>query len=225
MSGGLRVALFDLDGTLIPGQSYRTLLETARDVGFRPARVRAMLIKRLPGHAARSLGLVNRLSNQRAWAESIAWLLAGTTVEDGVDLFHEAALRIERMVRPELLEAMMARRRDGCAVLLASTVVDRFLSHIAELVMADGFVGTPLEVGGDMYTGRFTGPVCQGDEKVKAIEALVGDPSLIDWAGSHAYSDGWPDLPMLERVGHPVAVAPDRQLRSRAEAAGWRIIG
>lgn len=220
----MRVALFDLDGTLVPGQSYRTLLETARDTGFRPPRLRALLIKRMPGHFARRLGLRDRLANQRAWAESMAWLLAGSTVEEAVELFHEAALRLERIVRPELLDEMMARRREGCAIILASTVIDRFLSHIAELIMADGFVGTPLEVIGETYSGKLAGSVCQGIQKVAAVEDLVGDPDAIDWAGSYAYSDGWPDVPMLERVGNPVAVAPDRKLRARAVAAGWRVI-
>lgn len=221
----MRVALFDLDGTLIPGQSYRILLETARDTEFRPARLRALLIKRLPGHFARRLGLRDRLANQRAWAEGMAWLLAGATVEEAVDLFHAAAMRVERAVRPELLEEMMVLRRDGCRIILASTVIDRFLSHVAELLMADGFVGTPLHVIGDRYAGTLAGPVCQSDQKVAAVEGLAADWGVdVDWAGSHAFSDGWPDLPMLERVGHPVAVAPDRKLRARAAASGWRII-
>lgn len=222
----MRVALFDLDGTLIPGQSYRTLLETARDVEFRPARLRALLIKRLPGQFVRRLGLRDRLAHQRDWAESMAWLLAGATVEEAVELFHAAAQRLEPLVRTELLEEMIARRRDGCRIILASTVIDRFLSHVAELLLADGFVGTPLHVIGDRYAGTLAGPVCQGEQKIAAAEALAAEMGLtIDWAESYAYSDGWPDLPMLERVGHPVAVAPDRQLRKRAEAAGWRIIG
>lgn len=222
----MRVALFDLDGTLIPGQSYRTLLETARDTGFKPPRVRALLIRRLPGQLARQVGLRDRLANQRDWAASIAWLLAGTTVEEAVDLFHTAAQRLEPLLRAELLDEMMARRRDGCQIIVASTVIDRFLSHVAELVLADGFVGTPLEVVGETYTGRLAGSVCQGGEKVAAVEALAADLGVeVDWARSYAYSDGWPDVPMLERVGHAVAVSPDAKLRRRAAAAGWRIMG
>lgn len=222
----MRVALFDLDGTIVPGQSYRTLLETARDTGFRPPRLRALLIKRLPGHVARRLGLRDRLANQRAWAESMAWLLAGATVEEAVDLFHTAAQRLEPLVRAELLDEMMARRREGCSIIIASTVIDRFLSHVAEMLLADGFVGTPLEVIGETYTGRLAGPVCQGAEKMAAVEQLAEDMGVdIDWSGSYAYSDGWPDLPMLERVGHAVAVGPDAKLRRHAKAAGWRVIG
>src|SRR5256884_7965017 len=45
----------------------------------------------------------------------------------------------------------------------------------------------------------------------------------IDLASSYAYSDSITDLPMLELVGHPVAVNPDRDLRREAEKRGWQI--
>jgi hypothetical protein len=45
----------------------------------------------------------------------------------------------------------------------------------------------------------------------------------LDLSGSYAYTDSITDLPMLEAVGHPVAVNPDRDLRHEAEERGWEI--
>jgi len=45
----------------------------------------------------------------------------------------------------------------------------------------------------------------------------------IDLGGSYAYTDSIADLPMLEAVGHPVAVNPDKELRKQAEERGWDI--
>src|SRR5438874_271815 len=51
----------------------------------------------------------------------------------------------------------------------------------------------------------------------------IAEREGIDLSGSYAYSDSMTDLPMLEAVGHPVAVNPDRELRREAERRGWQI--
>jgi hypothetical protein len=62
-----------------------------------------------------------------------------------------------------------------------------------------------------------------GPGKVQAIEELVERDDL-DLAGSYAYSDSATDLPMMEMVGHPVAVNPDKELRRTAEERDWPIL-
>ena len=78
------------------------------------------------------------------------------------------------------------------------------------------------EVGGD---GRYTGQLEQyayGEEKARLVQQLAVRDGL-DLDASYAYSDSVSDVPMLEVVGHPVAVNPDRALRRVAGARGWEV--
>jgi hypothetical protein len=73
--------------------------------------------------------------------------------------------------------------------------------------------------------GRYTGEVdfySYGPYKAEAMLAVAAERG-IDLAASYAYSDSATDLPMLEAVGHPVAVNPDRELGRIARERDWEV--
>lgn len=221
----MRVAVFDLDGTLIRGQSYAYLLRWLWQRGWRRPRIVALLAAGVPSYVLRKVGWVDRLRNQERWARGMAWLWRGVAVDEVRALMADFVACLQPWVRPEVLAEMHARRREGCRIILASTVVAPLLEQVAKAVNADGWVATPLEVRDGHFTGRLAGLPCNGWRKVEGVEALVrGWGSEVDWAGSCAYSDGFPDVPLLERAGNPTAVAPDDRLREVARARGWRIL-
>ena len=74
--------------------------------------------------------------------------------------------------------------------------------------------------------GKYTGDVafyCYGDGKAQAIQELAAREGYL-LEHCYAYSDSITDLPMLETVGHPTAVNPDRALRKEAAARGWPMV-
>lgn len=79
---------------------------------------------------------------------------------------------------------------------------------------------TRLEVKDGVFTGAVAGPVCFGRGKVRVAEEFARERD-VDLGASWFYTDSYSDLPMLERVGHPVAVNPDLRLRRHARARGW----
>jgi phosphoserine phosphatase len=86
-----------------------------------------------------------------------------------------------------------------------------------------GGIGTVAEVVDGQYTGALVGSFCYGPGKVDAIREIA------EWEGydltrCYAYSDSASDLPMLELVGHPVAVNPDAPLERVAHDRGWPIV-
>ncbi|MGZ4702953.1 MAG: HAD family hydrolase, partial [Ilumatobacteraceae bacterium] len=74
-----------------------------------------------------------------------------------------------------------------------------------------------------IYTGDLAGPFCYGPGKVDAITELAKWENY-DLGQCYAYSDSASDLPMLEAVGHPVAVNPDAKLERVAHQNGWPIV-
>ena len=94
---------------------------------------------------------------------------------------------------------------------------------LADHLGIDKFIATTPVVDSE---GRYTGEVefyAYGNAKAEAIKEMAENLSL-DLNNSWAYSDSATDLPMLEVVGNPVAVNPDRELSQQAEQRGWPIL-
>jgi HAD superfamily hydrolase (TIGR01490 family) len=93
---------------------------------------------------------------------------------------------------------------------------------IARRLGLTGAMGTVAEHVDGVYTGRLVGEMLHGPGKGEAIRALAVREGL-DLDRCSAYSDSFNDLPMLELVGDPCAINPDRRLRAHAKAVGWRV--
>jgi phosphoserine phosphatase len=86
-----------------------------------------------------------------------------------------------------------------------------------------GAIGTVSEVDASgRYTGRLVGGIMHGSGKAKAVADKAAEHG-IDLIECHAYSDSINDLPLLESVGYPHAVNPERELRRIAHARGWPV--
>lgn len=108
-------------------------------------------------------------------------------------------------------------------MVIVSTSGAEVVEPIGELLGADRVVATRMVVGED---GCFTGDVeyyAYGPTKAEAVKDLAASEGY-DLARCYAYSDSATDVPMLESVGHPFAVNPDRALRREATARKWPIL-
>jgi HAD superfamily hydrolase (TIGR01490 family) len=127
------------------------------------------------------------------------------------DLFPE----VESLVRRLLAE--------GRRVMLATSSLDLIVAPLAEYLGVKGILATALEFTDGACTGRLDGvPMFRGmkRERVLAYMAEHG----VSPAESSFYSDSIYDLPLLESVGHPVAVNPDWRLRRVARERGWPVM-
>jgi phosphoserine phosphatase len=99
------------------------------------------------------------------------------------------------------------------------------LADILATVMAfDGAIGSQISAVVDgVYTGQPAGVFVYRAGKAEAIQSLATREG-IDLAASYAYSDSESDLPMLEVVGHPVAVNPDSALARIARQRDWQVL-
>lgn len=128
---------------------------------------------------------------------------------------------VARLVPPAALRLVSQHRElgDYCVVLSSSPqeLVERVAAHLG----IQRGVGTRAEVIDGKLTGRLDGAFCHSDGKLARLRDELG---MVDLRRTFAYSDAGSDLPLLSACGYPVAVNPDRQLRSAARAAGWPII-
>ena len=93
---------------------------------------------------------------------------------------------------------------------------------MARYLGAEGAIATQAAVSAGRYTGQLL-RYAYGPEKATTIRQIAESEHL-DLQESWAYSDSATDLPMLEVVGHPVAVNPDRALRRIAQMRGWPVL-
>jgi len=123
---------------------------------------------------------------------------------------------------PEALSAIARHRAAGRSVYLVSATVDAVAGPFAAEVGAAGCIATTLEVADGVFTGNVLGEVCYGGAKREAIRRIA-ERDGIALPRSHAYGDSYEDRHMLEAVGNPVAVNPDKKLRPLALEKGWAI--
>lgn len=129
---------------------------------------------------------------------------------------------IDPLIYAEALDLFEQHRRAGRALYLVSSSGVEVVVPLAEYLGVPGVIATRTGIDED---GRYDGTIefyCYGENKAVAMNETAAEEGF-DLAGSYAYSDSITDLPMLEAVGHPVAVNPDKELREVAADRGWEI--
>lgn len=212
-----RIAFFDLDGTLIDGDSEfawsRFLVDRGLDYMDDVERFQAEY-----GRGALDIDEYMRFQMQplvrENWDQLLAWRAEYLKVE------------LERRLRSSAVERIRAHRERGDTIVLASASHDFLAEAIAsELGIAD-CLATRGELSAGRYTGRLAGTACFREGKLHAVERWLEQRGLRldDLDESWFYSDSHNDLPLLAAVSHPVCVTPDDHLRERARTEAWRVV-
>ena len=218
---GERAAFFDLDKTLIPGSSLFLLARGAYSRDY--YRVRDLLrvgvrqfMFRLNGESAKGI---------ESTREQTLEFVAGRPVSELEEMGREIA---EERILPRVYEGITKvidqHRVAGDLTFLCTASPIELAELIASSLDMTGALGTEAEVSRDgRYTGRL-GPqgILHGPAKAEAVKALAAARD-IDLSESYAYSDSINDLPLLEAVGHPIAVNPDHDLKREARERGWPV--
>lgn len=130
-------------------------------------------------------------------------------------------------IEPHILtrgEELLARHRAKGDRLLIITATNRFITGpIAERLGVDDLIAVEPEIEAGHYTGRVVGTPSFREGKVERLDVWLAEED-VTLDGAWFYSDSHNDLPLLERVDHPVAVDPDDALREAATQRGWRIL-
>lgn len=212
-------AFFDLDKTTIATASMLAFSSTLREHGYLGHRVvvRALwgrvVYKYLGADEDRMEDMRNTaLRLCRGWDRAHIARLVNEAMEEVID----------PIVYREALDEMRAHRAAGHLVFMVSASPEEVVRPLSRYLGADGAVASTAKVDTE---GRFTGEMdfySYGPYKVDAMEALALEHDL-DLDECYAYSDSITDLPMLEAVGHPIVVNPDRALARIAGEREWEV--
>ncbi|MDH5736851.1 MAG: HAD-IB family hydrolase [Gammaproteobacteria bacterium] len=134
---------------------------------------------------------------------------------------------VESIIAPHILPAAMAlidyhRQQDHHLVVVTATL-EFITAPIVSLLGIGDLIAPVPEVSDGQYTGNISGVPSFREGKLIRIRDWLGEQARL-LESAWFYSDSFNDLPLLEAVGYPVAVDPDSQLETVANARGWRII-
>lgn len=218
----MKLAIFDLDNTLIAGDS---------DVGWGEYLVAQGV------YDAQTYGEVNEAFYQdylHGELDIFAYQKFQLKVLTEYPLQQVLAWRaefieqqIKPMIAPKSYEVIEQHRQAG-AELLIITATNRFITApIAQLLNIETLIATEPEMRDGQYTGAVTGIPSYAEGKVKRLN-LWAQERGIDWQApsveSWFYSDSHNDIPLLQQVTHAIAVDPDDTLRQTAVQRGWQVM-
>ncbi len=209
-------AFFDMDRTLLDVSSGRLYMQSLVQEG----RVSLLGQAQMIGWAL--LYFTGRLDLNRM---SLSFLRRYHLGEP-VDLLWVRTLEwfqqsVKAHIVPLGVERVALHREAGQPVVLITASTELAARAVGEFLSMD-YLGTRLDVEDGRITGRIRPPFCYGEGKVYWAERYAEEHD-IDLRASWFYTDSISDLPLLERVGYPVVVNPDRKLRSLARRRGWPI--
>jgi HAD superfamily hydrolase (TIGR01490 family) len=215
-----RAAFFDVDKTLLPGSSLYLFARGLYRRGFYD--LRDILGFAFGQLTFRLTGAEGRRGMEAAREQALAFI-EGRRQSDLAQLGHDIVVEvIGPRIYPGMRRVIEAHHAGGDRTYLVTAAPRELAEGIAAYLGMDGALGTEAELVDGVYTGRLLGPVLHGPAKLDAVLELAGSEGF-DPRECSAYSDSVNDRPLLEGVGHPVAVNPDGMLRELAAERGWPV--
>ena len=214
-----RLALFDLDLTLIPYDSGMAWLRFLIARGVLEAGVADAYLQHCHAYLRGALS-VRELHR-------VAMAPLSRFPREQLDVLRDAfAAGLADEIPAAARALVAAHRAEGALCALVPATNDFVAAPFARVLGVDHLLSSRAELCDDRFTGEIAGELCHGTTKIACVDAWLAGQGLGWDAFAHTvfYSDSISDLPLLTRVAEAVAVRPDPALRREARARGWRIV-
>jgi len=214
----MAIAFFDLDKTLLAVNSGSLWIRREFALGhitrLQALRASIWLARYHLGFVSMQDALLRAISHLQGTGEQ--------PVRERTIRFYEELVRSR--FRPGALRALEEHRSAGDRLVLLTSSSGYLSELVARDLGLDAVLCNRFEVdAAGIYTGRPLGEVCFGEGKrsyARAYASRAGVPL----SACAFYTDSYSDLPVMEVVGRPVAVHPDRRLRREALRRGWPVV-
>ncbi len=213
-----RAAYFDVDGTLTKTTIVGPLVYFRKNM--MPLGLRELWLASLLPRALYWL-VLDKLS-RTASNRSIYGCYANLDADQAQALVSDChAAYWKPRIFPQGRERLKQLGSEGLALVLVTGSLDFLIRPFADEMGAELFAPRP-EIRHGVFTGRLSDPPMTGEEKVKAVRSHAQRNGIV-LQESYSFGDAIGDLPMLECVGHPVAVNPGRRLQAVAKERNWPV--
>lgn len=204
----MTLALFDLDNTLLVGDSDHLWGEFL---------IRKQLVDEAAHRAINDQYYRDYLDSTLDVGEYLNFAMApvvGKTLTDAKELLDEYLAEVIPMIAPDT-PALLEHHRSQGHTLVVITATNQILANgICRHLGIEHLIATRVKMDGDTIVGGLEGVANFQSGKIDNLERWA--KTNIDWQSAYFYSDSHNDIPLLEKVGNPVAVDPDEQLRDWA---------
>lgn len=216
----MRLAIFDLDNTLLAGDSDHAWGEF-------------LISKKLADretHAARNDDFYQHYTQGSLNINDYVKFTLGPVLDKPIvelDLLHKEFMEafIYPMFLPKAQELIRHHKQQGDYCLIMSATNTFITRPIAEALNVHDILATDLVINQGFYTGEIEGVPCFQEGKVHRLGQWIGlQNEHFVLEESVFFSDSFNDLPLLESVAVPIAVDPDKKLEELARARSWKVI-
>jgi HAD superfamily hydrolase (TIGR01490 family) len=212
----MTAVFFDLDNTLVSKSTgilyYKYLRKKGRASAFDAVKALYFWIR----YRMNSIDI-------KALAEREVRKVAGTSERAMIELcqrwFDDM---VKHYISARAVEAVNKHRAKGHVLAILSAATPYTVNPVKRHLQIEHGLCTHLEVQDGRFTGRLIEPYCYGEGKIYWAERFARASGL-RLEDSYFYTDSYTDMPMLERVGMPRPVNPDRRLEAEAHRRGWPI--
>lgn len=216
----MQLALFDLDHTLLSGDSDVLWCDFLIDQGLLDAGFRERSVEMAARYTAGTV-------TPRQYYDFYAGTLAGHAADSLQPVRERFLTEVIRPRIPDAARALLQRHRDDGDTLVLTTATNRVVSErtAAELTV-DHYLCTEVETVDGRFTGRTVGTLNMRTGKVDRLRQWLTQQDQPERLLKRAsfYSDSINDLALLSVVGRPVVVDPDPRLESAALRNGWAVL-
>jgi len=221
-----KLAIFDLDGTLITSHLWLGIVKHHLKTKENLFSVFWYLFSHMALAPFWKMKLIPTEKYYKSWGQDLALTMKGIKTDRAKVIFEWLSDQyLLPTSKKNVLERLKKHQEEGFLTFLTSGSFQELIKIIANRLDIDFAIGTELEQKSDEFSGKIILPFCFGQGKAEKVKKFLSEKNLkINFKESFAYSDSIFDLPMLELVGNPVAVEPDKKLLEIAKNKGWQII-
>jgi len=210
------IAFFDLDGTLLKVNSGRVLIRRAQQIGLISNRdmLHALYLSMLHKFGLKETTEI--VSQMPKWLTGISEQVIS---DFSKNIFYEELINL---IRPEMHEEIKKHKGNNAKLIILSAALPYTCKPLASHLQFDDILCSKLEVVDGLFTGNPCGRLCLDNEKTIRLKeyCILHKCSLED---VYYYGDSIEDLPVLDVVGYPVCVNPDKKLTKTAIQKDWTI--
>lgn len=219
----MRVAIFDFDGTLYKHETFRLLINHLKKHPIYNRNYQTFFRTLLPRYIGSKLNIYPESKMRTESMQAYVSALDRLTKKEINHYFSEIAEDMHPHLNSAVIERLNQHKNDNLHLMLVSGAFTPLLNCFQKELKFDTVIGTNIPFLRNEVNKTEKIVHIQGERKVKKIQELLHDKQ-IDWQNSYAYADSYSDLPVLQLVGNPVAVNPNKKLHQFAKENKWEII-